>query len=44
LLVAPREQAVAVLAFSIKGDLIVAIDILADPEQLRRIGLPGALE
>jgi len=44
LLVAPRGRPLAVLAFTIKNELIVAIDILADPERLRRIGLPGALE
>jgi RNA polymerase sigma factor (sigma-70 family) len=43
LLVAPQGQPLAVLAFTIKDERIVAIDILADPRHLRRIGLPGAL-
>jgi RNA polymerase sigma-70 factor, ECF subfamily len=36
---APRGQPFAVIGFTIRGDKIVEIDILADPERLRQLDL-----
>jgi hypothetical protein len=37
--VAPRGRLFSVIGFTIRGGRIVAIDILADPERLRRLDL-----
>jgi RNA polymerase sigma factor (sigma-70 family) len=37
--VVPRRQPVSVMAFTVDDGLIVAIDVLADPERLRRLDL-----
>jgi RNA polymerase sigma-70 factor (ECF subfamily) len=37
--VAPRDRAVSVMAFTVAGGKIVAIDALADPERLRQLDL-----
>lgn len=42
LLVARRGRPLALLALTVRGGRIVAIDVLDEPEHLRRIGLPGA--
>jgi RNA polymerase sigma-70 factor (ECF subfamily) len=38
LVVVPRERPVAVLAFSISGDRIVELDLVADPRKLGAAG------
>jgi RNA polymerase sigma factor (sigma-70 family) len=38
--VAPHGQPIAVLAFTIVGDRIVAIEALADPDRIRNLDLP----
>jgi hypothetical protein len=40
--VTPRDQPLAVLAFTVKNGVIVAIDILTDPERLRRVSPSSA--
>jgi RNA polymerase sigma-70 factor (ECF subfamily) len=40
MVVASNEQTYAVLGFTVAGGQIVAIDILADPERLKRLDLP----
>ena len=37
--VVPRREPVSVMAFTVDDGLIVAIDVLADPERLRRLDL-----
>jgi hypothetical protein len=39
LVVAPHGQPFSVLGFTVSGGRIVEIDILADPERLRRLDL-----
>ena len=39
IVVAPGGRLVVVLAFTTKGDRIVEIDVVADPEHLRRLDL-----
>jgi RNA polymerase sigma factor (sigma-70 family) len=39
--VAPHGQPQFVMAFTVTGGLIVAIDVLADPDRLRRLDLPA---
>ena len=41
--VAPRQEAQVVMAFTIIEGRIVAIDVLSDPERLRRLDLTGVL-
>ena len=41
LVVTANDRPFAVLGFAIRGDRIVAIDILADPERLARLDLTG---
>ncbi|KRE23435.1 RNA polymerase sigma factor SigJ [Agromyces sp. Soil535] len=37
--VVPRKEAVSVMAFTVNDGLIVAIDVLADPDRLRTLGV-----
>jgi len=37
--VVPRKEAVSVMAFTVNDGLIVAIDVLADPDRLRALGI-----
>jgi RNA polymerase sigma-70 factor, ECF subfamily len=37
--VVPRKDAVSVMAFTVNAGLIVAIDVLADPDRLRALGI-----
>ncbi|MFC9326927.1 RNA polymerase sigma factor SigJ [Kitasatospora sp. NPDC057015] len=39
LLTAPRGEPFSVMGFTVRGGLIVGIDVLADPERLRRLDL-----
>ncbi len=40
--VAPRGRAFSVMSFTVAGGRIVAIDVLVDPERLRRLDLSGS--
>jgi RNA polymerase sigma-70 factor (ECF subfamily) len=39
-LVAPGGRPFSIMAFTVAGDRIVALDVLADPERLARLELP----
>jgi hypothetical protein len=39
--VAPRGQAFSVMCFTVANGRIVAIDVLVDPDRLRRLDLSG---
>jgi RNA polymerase sigma-70 factor (ECF subfamily) len=41
LIVVPRDRAIAVLGFTISSDRIVELDLIADPDKLRRATLPS---
>ncbi len=41
LLAAPNGRPFALLGVAVRGDLIVQIDVIADPVRLRRLGLPA---